>query len=452
MTNTQRTSRDLLLGFMLGAVITALVAVGLHMVVQSQTRELVAQARLVRPTTKFSENVRRVVAEAERKAERTSAPNEIRDLQIKQPVAADVDDAEGIHVAVHQVTPPEMRMGWSQGQAEAANAKAIKAALPRFRIVGAPGDGKGKRVVLWDYARKVLGHDLPTFRQEIGDCVSMGAANGVNYLQVVEIARGESEEFHPAYQPWIYYTSRVLVGKGQIRCGEDGSVGSWAAEAVKKYGVLRADLDGVPPYSGAVAKKWGCSSTPPAKVFLDEATKHPIKTYAQVKSYADVRDAVVNGYPCTIASNVGFEGRKTTRDGRIFIARGGSWGHQMCVIGVDDTLPGGAAYIMNSWGETMFPVQPDGAPKGGFWVTGKDIDTITAQDDSFAFSGFDGFPSRSLDTDVLGWRVPSRRARPFLLEGLTDEGHLALAPSRDRRGGRLLLLPAGEGGAYRIGL
>lgn len=38
---------------------------------------------------------------------------------------------------------------------------------------------------------------------------------------------------------------------------------------------------------------------------------------------------------------------------------------------------------------------------GGFWISESDCDRIVKQDDSFAFSSFDGFPAQELDFNVL---------------------------------------------------
>lgn len=295
-------------------------------------------------------------------------------------------------------TPPILGSGWNSVEAKSAETLAMRALLPKFAITGV-NDSKGKKAFLWTAAKAVLGQHVSTWRQEIGDCVSMGMTNACSYLQCVEIAADGVDEYHQPFPPFIYGISRHQVGRDKI--GGDGSVGAWAAEGVQKYGVLPSDGEGVPPYSGSIAKRWGGRSGPP-KEFLPVAAKHLIKTFSPVKNYADVRDAIVNGYPVTIASDVGFEGGKREVGGKIFLRRGGSWGHQMSIIGVDDTVAGGAAYIMNSWGETAHPAPAGDEPPGGFWVTGADVDAITKQQDSYCYSSFDGFPARDLDLTVIG--------------------------------------------------
>lgn len=265
---------------------------------------------------------------------------------------------------------------------------------------GDPVKSEDKRVVLWDAAKLVNGgKHIPTFRQEIGDCVSMGAANACQYLLTVQIALGgRNQEWHPIFPPYIYGISRVQIGGGRIGCGSDGSVGSWAADGVMKYGCIASDYEGVPAYSGRVAKDWGCKG-PPEK-FIGEGQKNLVQSAAQVESWEDVRDAIVNGYPVTIASNVGFRMSGTPKEGKLTNDPSGSWAHQMCIIGYD---PAGQYnfYILNSWGPSAHGAPVDDAPPGGFWVTKAAVTRIVRQGDSFAFSDVQGFPAREWDLDLL---------------------------------------------------
>lgn len=286
-----------------------------------------------------------------------------------------------------------MQTGWiapeDRSKEEQERHEAIVGEMPAFLIVGNTED-QPKELFLWDFVKAVYGKHLPNYAQQIGDCVSFGMKNAAEYLQCMEINRlGEFEEFHPIYPPYIYGISRVQIGGGRI--SGDGSVGSWAADGVRKYGVLRSTESGVPAYSGSVAKEWGRKG-PPADM-IEKAKPHCMKTTAPVRNFVAVRDAITNGYPVTVASNVGFEGGEYTKDGKKFLKRGGSWGHQMCFVGVTES----AAYCLNSWGENFGPKGLNDEPPGGFWVAAEDVDRMTGQDDSYAISQFDGFPRQSLN-------------------------------------------------------
>ena len=292
------------------------------------------------------------------------------------------------------VTPESERFGWAGADvAEAAYAE-LEPTFPKFFIANQMNATDGKRVVLWEYAVKTLGQHIPTFNQEVGDCVSQGASNALEYLQTVEITRlKEPERYRPVYQPYIYGTSRVFIGKGGIR--GDGSVGVWAAEAVRQYGVLAADEAEVPPYSGDVARSWGRSGPP--KKFVDIGKKHLLQTIAKVTTYEQVRDAIVNGYPVTVASDRGFRMTGVADKGKLWGSPYGVWNHQMCIIGVDDDSRRPGCYIINSWGPNAHGKPVDDAPPGGFWADASVINYMVKQGDSFAFSQFDGFPEQDLD-------------------------------------------------------
>jgi len=319
---------------------------------------------------------------------------------------------------VPDVTPPEARMGWADPGVVQQEVARLSAGLPKFSIAKRfADDNKKKRVVLWDAAKKVNGgKHLPTFRQEIGDCVSMGAANALNYLQCVILASGQPGRYRPAFQPWLYGGSRHDVGKDRLGCCKtgrcDGSVGIWAATFARDFGVLAADETGVPAYSGKVAMAWNCG---PPREFYSIAKEHPLRTFAQVNSADDVRDAICNGYPVTIASNWGGLMRPPTKGGRLVNRRADSWGHQMVIIGYDGAGNTPYWYILNSWGENAHGAPPDDAPPGGFWVGEQDVTYIVRQGDSWAYSQFEGFPEQDLDFSVVRAAPPVNRvpdARP----------------------------------------
>lgn len=297
-------------------------------------------------------------------------------------------------------TPRDARFGWlGPKAAERAFAK-LGPTFPKFFIFDQTRLSEGRRMVLWDFAKKInQGRHLPTFRQEIGDCVSMGAANAVNYLAATEIAKlGDPEEYHPAFQPYIYGISRVQIGGGRLG-NSDGSLGVWAADGVRKFGVLRSDAHDVPAYAGDIAKKWGKSGPPDA--FVAVAKPHAIGTTAPVTTYSQVRDAIVNGYPVTVASMQGFLMKPRVDRGKSWGVPSGQWAHQMCFIGVDDDSARPGCYVLNSWGPDAHGQPADDAPPGGFWVDADAVERMAGQGDSFAYSQFDGFPEQALDFHVI---------------------------------------------------
>jgi intein/homing endonuclease len=233
------------------------------------------------------------------------------------------------------------------------------------------------------------------------NCVSWGARNAVEYLMATEkLMKGDHEKFEPVFAPYLYGTGRVLIGRGQLN-GQDGSLGSWMADAVIKYGVLRSNFDGVPKYSGSIAKKWGDTPGPDRK-FIDEGTKHPVKSAAQIKSWDQLVEAIVNGYPCTTASDIGYD-MQPSSDG--FHRQTDNWGHQMCFIGVDDRPTDPYAIILNSWGDAHGHLKDfnDGSslPIGVLRVRKKDAEKHLRAGETFAYSNFDGFPEQLIDKKLF---------------------------------------------------
>lgn len=255
--------------------------------------------------------------------------------------------------------------------------------------------GKGKTVLLHNAVTKVVG-SFPINKQTIGDCVSHGAAGAVQVLTCVEIAiKAEAEEWRGlvATEP-IYAGSRVEIGGNRIR--GDGSVGAWAAKWLTQYGVVVRGKYGsidLTTYSGAVARDWGSRGCPNELEPL--AKEHPVKTASLCQSYEEARDAIANGYPITVASSRGFN---STRDAKGFLSPSGSWAHQMYFCAVDDASSRPGLLCVNSWGTTWVtgPKRLD-QPDGSFWVDADVADRMLGAGDSYAFSGFKGFPSQKLD-------------------------------------------------------
>ena len=299
------------------------------------------------------------------------------------------------------VTPESVRYGLIE--THTLEAAPIVAASPPFQLVNADGvpisqDNSRAVVKLWDATTKVLGRHTDNYPQQVGDCVSFGAKNALEYLICVRIARdGPNTEFARVSTHYLYGISRVQVGKKQVR--GDGSVGAWAATGVKAYGVLSLDDPGCPPYSGAIARQWGSSGPPDDMIRV--AMQRMVKTTAPIRSALECRDAICNGYPVTIASDYGSTDVKP-RDGQQVAKRNTRWMHQMCVVGYDGTKgPAGRFYVLNSWGAAAHPAPLSDEPPGGFWVEAADMDYITKQGDSWAYSDFDGFPAQKLTIDVF---------------------------------------------------
>lgn len=260
-----------------------------------------------------------------------------------------------------------------------------------FRLYGA---SEVKRICAWDSWNQ-LGFDINQsilYEQLIGDCVSFGAAIAVAAVMAHEVVRlQEPERFEVPFPPYLYGISRVMPEGGNGRLSGDGSLGSWMAATIKKYGVLRANFTGVPDYSAGVARSWGSGKGSWQK-FIDEADDHLINAVAPINNTEDLANAVSNGYFVTIASMRGYSMALKNEKGKSWFVGSDSWPHQMSIIAVD-TEPELCFYRRNSWANAHGK-QLDG-PDGGGWVKATSLEAELRDGDTecFAFSRFDGFPA-----------------------------------------------------------
>lgn len=251
----------------------------------------------------------------------------------------------------------------------------------------------------WKLYERVTGKPWPSDSQgSVGSCVSWGAVNAITYTMCSEILAGQAEEYRPLAQEAIYALSRVEIGKRRIR--GDGSVGAWAAQAVRDYGVLARGVYGsidLTQYSAQRCKDWGWSGLP------DElepvAKKTPIKEFSLVRTAQDCRRALASGYGVSVCSNQGF---RLVRDAQGFCAPRGTWAHCMAVIGYQKGVRPGF-FIMNSWGSSVYsgPVGVGDGPAGGFWCEEHVLERMLSQGDSYAFADLAGFPTRQVPWETL---------------------------------------------------
>lgn len=228
-------------------------------------------------------------------------------------------------------------------------------------------------------------------------CVSFATKNGCEYLSCCDIIlRGDREKFRFHFPPWYYGASRVLIGGWDNDFG-DGSLVSYAAKAVMKYGCLFNDEPNVPKYSGSVAKQWGAKRnllTP----WQPTTQKYLVKSAALVSTWEEFVAAISNGYPIITGSNVGYA-MKASSDG--FHRQQGSWSHALTFIGVDDRANDPYALILNSWGDVHGELKDFDSdeilPVGVLRVRKADAMKHVAAGETFALSQFDGFPETGID-------------------------------------------------------
>lgn len=291
------------------------------------------------------------------------------------------------------------------------------ASMPVFRILGKANDDT-KKAVLWDCSKEAvkLNPALPTngehfmvFRQVTGSCVGNGLGQATWYLSAVEVVRlHDAEQVLLPFYLLPYGRSRYYAG---MRGRGDGSLGSAGAKAVRTDGILSALTEGLPKFTSEGGISWGeraeydwSDGAAIDNKWLDMSRKHLVKTTAQMNSADDCRMALQNYYPLTIASMWGGRMECPTEGTPpvLLNERVTSWAHQMCVIGWwEHPTLGEIFYVLNSWGKNAHGTDPSGAPQGGFWIRKRDMERIVSENETFAFSQFDGFPAPA--PDFLDW-------------------------------------------------
>lgn len=269
------------------------------------------------------------------------------------------------------------------------------------------GAGEGKTRLLYQDYQTVHGKPyVPRSQGAAPSCVGQAAAAGVDFLAPAQITSGSKERAPTAgaSAEVIYGLSRVEIGKIPTGFG-GGSHCLWAAQALQQYGAVpqlyfsQYGIDLSEP-SAKLAIEYGKNGCPDP--LEEEARKHPVVEYIQVRNYEDLRDAIYKGCPVIVGSSVGFGAKSgNLRDSEGFLrpprgwfARGKVWRHAMCFIGVCDEGRKGAL-IINSWGPDWVggPKRFGDEPDGSFFVDADVVDRMLSQGDSFALHLFIGYQS-----------------------------------------------------------
>jgi hypothetical protein len=160
-------------------------------------------------------------------------------------------------------------------------------------------------VYLWRAVRKAgkfAGNAYPNVNQQsVGCCVGCGWKHCSDVVQATAILSGKKFEWKPVSVEVIYAGSRVDVGGGRI--SGDGSIGAWAKEYVQSKGGIAAmqkyDSADLSTFSPARARDWGRNGIPGD--IKAAAKDHPVKGCALVKSWADVKRSIQQGYPVAVS-------------------------------------------------------------------------------------------------------------------------------------------------------
>ena len=247
------------------------------------------------------------------------------------------------------------------------------------------------------YLEKAFGPRWYRSQGSCGSCVANGSATAVDVLSAINHIENGAELPKQCDVMMIYAGSRVEIGKGQLGRGQ-GSVGVWAAQWLKQYGMLEmknyGEIDLSVYSAGVCCGRTAISGVPDSLEPI--ARQHPVKTYAKVTSFDDMTDCIASGYPVIVCSNQGFTQQ---RDAEGFASPHGTWSHCMAIIGYRLDRP--AALIANSW-DLYFTGGGD-LCRACFYADARTVDRMLKQGDSWALSDLEGWPRKRLDFSKLNW-------------------------------------------------
>lgn len=281
--------------------------------------------------------------------------------------------------------------------------------MPRFLITGTPNSDvndadKVNLTTTWKHPDVIKANngEFTGTHQLTGSCVGAGGGNMWSTLAFVDVlVRGDDEVPKVCFWLLPYGRSRYYLGD---RSPGEGSTGSTFAKAAIEDGCVEFDRAGLPQPTKDDGWVWGRSAemkfsdgdNPDTMALLPESRKYLIKTAAKCRDHNDVREAIKNGYPCTVASMYAHDGGRVQGTGAnacLLARRSGSWSHQMSILAWwKHPQFGEIFWLMNQWGLRAHGICPTGMPPGGVWITASDVDWI-CRDEAYAFSGNNGFPA-----------------------------------------------------------
>jgi hypothetical protein len=307
------------------------------------------------------------------------------------------------------------RPGWVDWQdrspeMNAAHERAL-ADMQTFKIAGDAGGEHPKKVVLtdlWDHPMVVdaLGFAFPGFHQLTGSCVGAGGGNCEFTLSCVEVVRlGDPEQI---VLPWWLYT----YGKSRQRCGMrgrgEGSSGSAYAEAARLDGYVRSTFQGLPQFkrdgdglklTEDMEYTWSNGSAI-AQEYVGEGKQHLVKSTSPMRTTDDVRESIVNLFPCTDAYSgyVGHGRPHGSGDDAVVVGEVDSrGGHQTSIQGWQEHPELGELFLyVNQWPTSVYPKNP-GAARCSVWINKRTMQQILSEGEVYSFSQFDGYPAQRLD-------------------------------------------------------
>jgi hypothetical protein len=294
-----------------------------------------------------------------------------------------------------------------------AHADAASQTVKQFGL--APPDlPKGTKLILTDLWTKPeivtdVGRRMMRELQNTGSCVNVGGRNAL--AVTIASQRMASDSPIKAFEPFTWHNyamSRHYFGDdGQ---GE-GSMGSTFAKSLHEDGVTdwpKDSTDILPDYTingdhinitSSEEMKWSSYRNPNVQKVLQVSKAHLLGNAAELRSPADIKAMVTNGYGVSFACNNYVGNGSVKGSGADAYVKGrwnGSGGHQQWVFGYWEHPTDGPLYAVgNNWADNTYPQDPAGLPLCCLWVAEQDVAAAFRLDgEVYGLSHQDWFPAQ----------------------------------------------------------
>jgi hypothetical protein len=249
----------------------------------------------------------------------------------------------------------------------------------------------------------------------VHNCVGAGGGQALFTLIAVQrlLAASPTKAFIPF---WPFDYGRCRFNEGDRGEGE-GAMGSSFAATVVKEGVIAAtgpNADpNLPPFqnndglvlTSKLEMQWSDGGSALVTAHMQSAAQHVVGSAAPCKSPADIKAAILNGYPVTFACD-NYIGHASVQGSGADAAVCGYWdgsgGHQQSIHAYWENATLGPLYwAQNNWPGNTYPSDPAGGPVCGCWVTEAHVQAAFRLDaEVYALSHLTWFPSQP---DVIDW-------------------------------------------------
>ncbi len=312
-------------------------------------------------------------------------------------------------------TPP---LGWIDPadrtpEQQDAHAKAL-AAMPNFALAPVQTAGPVK-VMLTDFWKDAavvadVGRVFTGFHQLTGSCVGASAGNAVFTLAAIQ--RTLSDNPTKAFIPWWPFPyGRTRYNEGDRGQGE-GAVDSIMGQTLIKEGVFGVEeipdepaFDTSDGFTLTTSQEYAYSDGNYSgnTKYLPLAKQHPVGAAASLYTTADIKTAILNGYPVLdgCAYYVGNGSIKGSGDSAYVAGRyDGRGGHSTCVLGYWDHPNDGPLFLYsNQWPAGTYPKDPAGAGRCCVWLTESEMAKLFRnggdQGETMALSHLNYFPAQA---------------------------------------------------------